>query len=443
VRRKLTDALVAWQNQARRRPVLLLGARQVGKTYLVEQFGAEHFGSSLTVNFQTDLDRLTRLFEATLEPGRLIEQLGFLYGVTITPDTLVVFDEIQLCQPAVTSLKYFAERAPAQPVIATGSQFGVTVHREPRYSFPVGQVHLLNLFPMDFEEFCWALGHEPWSEGIRRSFDADAPFVAHREAMDLYRRYTMIGGLPAAVETYVTSGDWRAVRAVQREVAALYAADMGLYLDDSTAAWTRAVWASAPQQLARETTTKFKLAEVKSGARKHHLEAPFAYLEHAGLIHRHYQTSEVRAPLTARADGTFFKVYLGDVGLLSAQLGVRPDAFLDESTYRLLSPSFRGALAENYVKQTLAANGLPSYYWRSANTAEVDFLVTDDLLRVVPIEVKSGDNVRSKSLRLFRQQYQPGLSVLLSTEEFGFHEGLKSVPLYAAFCLTAESVTAG
>ena len=442
MRRKITDALVAWKGMVKRQPVLLLGARQVGKTYTAEHFGAGHFASTLTVNFQTDLDRLTRIFETDLAPARILDEIGFLYGVTINQDTLVIFDEIQLCQPALTSLKYFAERAPRQPIIATGSQFGLVVHREPRYSFPVGKVHLLDLFPMDFEEFCWALGREPWAQGIRRSYESSTPFIAHREAMDLYRRYTMVGGLPAAVEAYATSGDWRAVRAAQREVAALYTTDMGLYLDDATAAWTRAVWASAPQQLARETSTKFKLADVRSGARMHLLEAPFAYLEHAALIHRHHQAVEVRAPLTGRTDGTFFKVYLNDVGLLSSQLGVRPDAFLDESTYRLLSPSFRGALAENYVKQALEANRVPSFSWRSGNTAEVDFLITDDRMRVVPIEVKSADNVRSKSLNVFRDTYHPPLSLRLSGAEFGFENGLKSVPLYAAFCLSSESVTA-
>jgi len=434
-------ALVAWQNMAKRQPVLLLGARQVGKTYIAERFGAEHFASSLTVNFQTDLDRLTRVFSTDLEPKRILDELGYLYGTTITEDTLVIFDEIQLCQPALTSLKYFAERAAHQPVIATGSQFGVAVHREPRYSFPVGKVHLLNLFPMDFEEFCWAVGREHWADGIRASFKTSTPFVAHREAMDLYRRYTMVGGLPAAVEAYVTSGDWQAVRAAQREVASLYTADMGLYLDDATAAWTQAVWASVPQQLARETGNKFKLTAVRPGARAHTLEAPFAYLEHAGLIYRHYQAAEVRAPLTKRIDGTFFKVYLCDAGLLSAQLGVRPDAFLDESTYRLLSPSFRGALAENFVKQTLETNQVTSMYWRNNNTAEVDFIITDDHLRIVPIEVKSADNIRSKSLGVFRDTYQPPLALRLSGAEFGLENGLKSVPLYAAFCLTSESVT--
>ena len=442
MQRKITDALIAWKSASRRQPVLLLGARQVGKTYSAEHFGADHFPSCLTVNFQTDLDRLSRVFSTDLEPARILDELGLLYGTTITPDTLLVFDEIQLCQPALASLKYFAERAPRQPVIATGSQFGVTVHREPQYSFPVGKVHLLTLHPLDFEEFCWALGREQWAAGIRASYESATPFVAHREAMDLYRRYTMVGGLPAAVEAYVESGDWRAVRAAQREVATLYAADMGLYLDEATAAWTRAVWASAPQQLARETSTKFTLAEVKPGARAHLLEAPFAYLESAGLVHRHHQAAEPYAPLIKRAGGTFFRVYLGDVGLLSAQLGVRPDAFLDESTYRLLSPAFRGALAENAVKQALEAGDTPSYYWRSGNTAEVDFLLTDDRMRIVPVEVKSADNVRSRSLRVYRDTYAPPLALRLSGAEFGYEDGLKSVPLYAAFCLSAESVTA-
>jgi predicted AAA+ superfamily ATPase len=442
MRRKLTQTLVDWKNSTERQPILLFGARQVGKTYLAEHFGADNFSATLTVNFQTDLDRLTRLFETDLNPTRIIEELGYLYDTNITDQTLLIFDEIQLCQPAVTSLKYFAEQLPNQPIIATGSQFGVAVHRQRRYSFPVGKVTLLTLYPMDFEEFCWALGKQQWTEGIRKSYETSRPFVAHREAMDLYRRFTMVGGMPAAVKTYAENGNWQQVRSIQRDISALYTADMGLYLDDPTAALAQAVWRNAPQQLARDGNNKFKLSEVKSGARNHTLAAPFAYLESAGLIYRHHEVAAVQAPLVGRNDGSYYKVFLSDVGLLAAQLGVRPDAFLDESTYQLLSSAFRGALAENYVKQTLESNGIPSFYWTSGNTAEVDFLISDDRMNVVPIEVKSADNVRARSLKVFRDKYHPEVAVKISSRDFGFENGLRSIPLYAAFCLSSESLTA-
>jgi len=422
------DALVAWKNKPKRRPVLLQGARQVGKTYIAEQFGAEQFSSSLTVNFQTNLARLTEIFSGDLSPQRILEQIGFLYGTVITKDTLLILDEIQLCQPAVAALAGLAEYAPAQPILAT------TSYSASQPSFSDDTVDLLGLFPMDFEEFCWAAGREDWPGEIRESYATSTPFVAHSDAMVLYRHYTMVGGLPAAVKAYVTNGDWRQVRETQREVAALYTLDMRNHLDDATASWTRSVWDSVPKQLLRERASKFKLSDVRTGARTYYLEAPIAYLDHCGLILRHYRFPPTR-------DGSYYKVYLNDVGLLSAQLGVRPDAFLEESTYQLLSPSFRGALAKNYVRQSLEANLQESMYWRSPNTAAIDFTVMDGQMRLVPIDVQASDNVRSRSLGVFRDTYNPPLAIRLSGAQFGYEDGLKSVPLYAAFCLTSESVT--
>jgi predicted AAA+ superfamily ATPase len=438
MRRKVEDALIRWKQKARGRlPLLLLGARQVGKTYSVERFAQKHFDDFLTINFQTDLERLTRLFEIDLVPQRIVRDLSLLYGRAIDPKkTLLVFDEVQLCQPALSSLKYFAEQAPETFLIATGSLFGIVIHRDERYSFPVGKVEILHMYPLDFEEYLWAQGHGLWAEGIRACFAENRPFPAHREAMGLYREYLMVGGLPAAVNSYLSTRDFNNLREVQRGLATLYTADMAIYLDDTDASRTKAIWRSVPRQLARAHNHKFKFADVKSGARQHQYEAPFTWLENAGLVFRHRQVTSGETPFEPRGGGSFFKAYLLDVGLLSSQMGILPEVFLNPMGYQQIASGFRSALAENYIKQVLEANGLESYYWTSGNTAEIDFLIQDSRMRAVPLEVKSADNVQSKSLKVFREKYAAPLSLRLSSAEFGMAAGIKSVPLYAAYCIT-------
>ena len=439
MRRKIDARLDAWADGPRRRPLLLLGARQVGKTFSARRLGERRFANTLTVNFQTNIDRLTTLFSQDLMPQRIIADLAALYGTRIDPSsTLLVFDEIQLCQPAITSLKYFAEDAPDYAIIATGSQFGVTIHRDPRYSFPVGKVAILHHHPLDFEEYLWAHGRDVWAEGIRDSYERLTAFPAHDEVTRLFRAYLMTGGMPGAVATWLATHDWVATREAQREISALYTADMAIYLDDVDAARAQAVWRSIPGQLARETTSKFKLSDVASGARSHHYDGPFAWLDAAAVIHRHYQASGVAAPLEARDGGTYFKVYMVDVGLLAAAMGIRPDVFLDHDGYTQLSARFRGAIAENHVKQALAGNDVESMYWTGGRTAEVDFLIVDDLMRVIPVEVKSADNVKSKSLASFVAAYEPPYAVRLSTKNYGFENTIVSIPLYSAHCLTGS-----
>ena len=441
MRRKIETRLAEWARHPQRRPMLLLGARQVGKTYSAEWCGRAYFASTVTVNFQTHLARLTEIYRPDLDPGRILGELESLTRTIIAPgSTLLILDEIQLCQPAITALKYFAEQMPDLAVIATGSLFGVLVHRDPQYSFPVGKVAIAHLYPLDFEEFLWASDLTVWADGVRRAYEASRPFPAHEAITALFRRYLMIGGLPAVVSAWVDTADWAVVREAQAELNALYTADMSIYLGDTDAVRTQSVWASAPRQLARETSNKFKLSEVTSDARRHQFEAPFAWLEAAGLVHRHYQTTRPIAPLEPRDDGTFYKVYLLDVGIVAAALAIDPAAFTSDIGYSHLSPGFRGALAENYVKQTFVAAGLETLYWSSGNTAEVDFLITDSLMRVIPVEVKSGPHVRSKSLNVYRAAYDPPLAIRFSTNEFGDENGIRSIPLYAAFCVDRQVV---
>ncbi|MDR3315736.1 MAG: ATP-binding protein [Coriobacteriales bacterium] len=332
--------------------------------------------------------------------------------------------------------EHFAEKCPETYIIATGSLFGIIVHRETQYSFPVGKVEIVHLFPLDFEEYLWAQDKSVWTQGIRECFGQVRPFPAHREALALYREYLMVGGLPAAVNSWLANNDFSELRATQRNLAALYSADMGMYLEDLDASRARAIWSSIPRQLARELNKKFKLSDIQSGARQHQFEAPFTWLVNAGLVSRHHQVTSGETPFEPRGDGSFFKAYLLDVGLLSSQMGIRPDVFLDASGYGQIAAGFRGALTENYVKQSLDVNEVESYYWNSGNKAEIDFLIQDACMHVVPIEVKSADNVQSKSLKVFREKYNPPLSIRLSATNLGKANGLLTVPLYAAFCIT-------
>jgi len=376
------------------------------------------------------------LFEIDLDPLRIMRDLGLLYNKRIDPHkTLLVFDEIQLYQPALTSLKYFAEQSAKTPIIAIASLNKIVVHRQPQYSFPVGKVDIVNMHPLDFEEYLWAHNKASWAAAIRECFTQNEPFPAHRDAINTYHEYLMVGGLPAATDAFITHQDFEEVRSIQRNLAALYTADMSIYLDDIDASRTLAIWDNIPRQLARDSNNKFKLADIKTGARYHQYEAPFTWLENAGLIFRHRQSTGGIAPFEPRGGGSYYKSYLLDVGMLSSQLGIRPDVFLDASGYQQIAPRFRGALAENYVKQALQASAVDSFYWSSGNTAEVDFLIQDSTMQAVPIEVKSGDNLRSKSLKVFRDKFAPSLAMRLSLAEFGEFEGLKTVPLYAAFCI--------
>jgi len=434
MKRLIEQRLADWFANSRR-PLLVLGARQVGKTYSVRQLGAEHFTNVVYANFQTDLARLAPVFEGTINPSAIVNDLALLFEQPITPEkTLIIFDEVRLCQPALTSLKYFAEDAPRYRIIATGSQFGVTVHREPQYSFPVGKVDIATMYPMTFEEFCWAVGHPTWPDAVRASLKADRPLLIHDDVMRTFRNYLMTGGMPTAVKAFVDTSDWSKVREQQAYLAALYSADTSIYLPNAEAARTQAIWRSAPQQLAR-VNRKFKLSEVAQGARAATYEPGFAWLEAAGLIHRHRLVETPAAPLVYRQNGTFFKVYLLDVGLLSQAMGIRPNVYLSADTRRTISSGFRGGLIENAVKQAFVAQGIDSGYWASGNTAEVDFLALDDQLHVIPIEAKSGDNVQSKSLTEYVKRYEPPQAVRIADKQFGREGIIRSVPLYAAFCL--------
>lgn len=423
--------LQRWHDKANRMPLLLNGARQVGKTYILKQFGRSCYDNVAYFNLENNL-QVRSLFDGNLEGHTLVRHLETLAGSRILPDkTLIVLDEIQACERALSALKTFCEEAPEYHVAAAGSLLGVAINRE-RYSFPVGKVDELSLYPMDFEEFLWALGQESLCEQIRQHFINDTKMLEamHNLAMDYCRQYMVVGGMPAVVNEYLNSHSFIEVAELQRRILNEYVADMAKYATPATAVKIRACYNSIPAQLAKENH-KFQYKVVKRGGSSALFGEAIEWLKYAGVIIKCEMVSHGTIPIAAYTDLSDFKIYMSDVGLLGIKSGMPSSMLLSPLD---IDNTFMGAIAENYVAQALVANGHRPYYWRSDNTAEIDF-VTQSGEQVVPIEVKKGRNTRAKSLSVFIAKYSPQLSIRISRKNFGCENGIKSVPLYAAFCI--------
>lgn len=424
------DNLVSWKAKPDRKPLLLYGARQVGKSYLIQAFAREHFDDA--VSFDLERQSAARAaFAGDLTPSRVLSNLEQVAGRRIDPaNTLIVLDEVQASNRALASLKYFEEDLPGSYLIAAGSLLGVAVHRE-GFSAPVGKVETLTLLPMTFDEWLDANGRSEMREAIEESFSRGVSYDLHEEALDLYRAYVLTGGMPEAVATYADSDDFAEVTRVQRQILDLYVADMAKYAEPLETARIREVWNSIPAQLAKENH-KFQYKVVRSGGRSNQYASALDWLETAGLVNRCVRVTSGQVPLKMQEDRSSFKIYLADTGLLSAMMEVPAAVMFDEEGRRLLDA---GALTENYVAQNLVAGGFVPRYWTSKRTAEVDFVIEDGTAKAIPVEVKSSGNVRSRSLSVYREKYEPRRAIRLSTRNFGSDGGIDSIPLYAAFCL--------
>ncbi|MDR2538024.1 MAG: ATP-binding protein [Treponema sp.] len=430
--RAVTNELLRWKNKANRQPLLISGARQVGKTHSVLSFGKEHYKTTAYFNMEDSRD-IQAVFERDLDPVRIVRELSALSGTLILKgDTLIIFDEAQACERALSSLKYFAEHASGYHVIATGSLLGISLNRK-AYSFPVGKVDMLTMHPLSFEEFLWATGNRELSALILESYATFAPLSPHNKALELYKTYLVVGGMPHAVAEYAQSGDFDFVTAIQKSLNDAYIADMAKYATPQETTRIMAAWASVPAQLAKDNH-KFQYRVVKSGARAYEYETSLQWLSQAGIITRCVRVREASFPLTASIEPETFKVYMMDTGLLCSKFSVNAAVVLNEDP-RL--DRFKGALAENYVCQALTINGIVPCYWESAGKAELDFLFQDTLGNVIPLEVKAADNVRAKSLLYFVEKYHPPYSIRVSARNFGFENQIQSVPLYAVYCIRA------
>lgn len=432
MRRNIMDQLVEWAVSRSRKPLLLYGARQTGKTYALNELARTVF-SGESVRFDLERDsRARQAFESDLEPRNIIRRLSQVSGWQIDPErTLLILDEVQSSNRALASLKYFCEDMPHLHVAAAGSLLGVAVNRQ-GFSMPVGKVHTLTLHPMSFDEFLDAVGEGGLVAEIRDCYKHAVPFYLHDAMLERFWQYLMVGGMPESVSRFAQNGSFGEVREVQAGIADLYAADMAKYATPVETARIRDTWNSIPAQLAKENH-KFQYKLVRSGGRAATYAPSIAWLLAAGLAERCVRVSSGRLPLAMHEDAAAFKVYMADAGLLAARSELDPAMVLDADRRRRIE---LGGIVENYVAQALAANGIPLRYWTSGNTAEVDFVMqTGDSDVGVPIEVKSSDNTRSRSLSVYREKYAPDEAIRLSTKNFGIDGRIRSVPLYAAFCV--------
>lgn len=423
--------LEAWKNSPHRKPLILQGARQVGKTYAVLEFGRTHYDNVAYFNFETS-PRLAQTFAEDISPDYLIPVLSHIAGQTIVRErTLIVLDEVQLCERALTSLKYFCEDAPEYHIMVAGSLLGVAVNRE-AFSFPVGKVDMKTMYPMDMEEFLLAVGEETLAQRIRACFDTDTPLPAalHEAAMQRYRQYLTVGGMPECVLQYAQTQDQVLVRHTQDTILAGYLNDMSKYNTQNEIKKTRLVYDNVTVQLSKKNT-RFQYKLIKKGARAAEFENALEWLCLSGVISRVYRAEQVKKPLENYRDIDAFKVYVSDLGLLCAKknLAAADILYMSEELN-----DFKGGMAENYAQTQLIANGYQTYYWESDRGAEVDFVIQRED-RLIPIEVKSADNTRAKSLKVYMDTFAPDYAIKLSARNFGFEDGKKTVPLYAAFCI--------
>lgn len=446
IQRKLETIVKNWAETGDPRPLLIQGARRVGKTFLVENCGKELYGNSFVkLDFQTDLERTSAIFdESTDDIDRIISRISEYKRVTLSPgSSMILFDEIQLCEKALNSLRFFADSP--WKIAATGSLLGVTVKKR-SLPFPSGVKHV-RMFPMTFEEFLWAVGEEKMAEDIRAHSISCEPYIHHDLAMDYFQRYLVIGGMPKAVRTYISANSFPEVREILEEIDITYTADMTDPDNGISAAAAKRIWSSIPKQLLRSSTKKFKYSEVVRGGRRTSLLEPLEWLEAAGIILRNDLTCSNAYPLIpfSEQEGSYFKEYICDTGLMFYKFGVEPELFLDKKLKPLLSSDFRGSLAENSVMQTLKANNLSTFYWmpnEKVGSGEIDFIFQNNRGEIVPVEVKSGRNVNASSLKKLIRNTGITQAYRLSENNFSSSllEGtsctIKEIPLYAAFCIT-------
>ncbi|MBQ9004727.1 MAG: ATP-binding protein [Eggerthellaceae bacterium] len=433
MKRKIGERFSAWRDEGAKKPLVLLGARQTGKTTSVLAFGRENYADVAHVDF-VKRPQLKAAFDGDIEPNRIVANLEALMRRDIVPGrTLLFFDEAQECDRALASLKYFCQDMPALDVVAAGSLLGVHVAR--RESFPVGYVNMCALHPMSFEEFCWALGEGRAFDLARASMADFSACAAHERLCELYREYLLVGGMPEAVLVHAQGGSLERVRRVQSDIRTAYVADMTKYATGADSVKIVASWESMPAQLAKESgSTKFMWKHVASGANAERYGTAVDWLVAAGLVNKCTQVSAGVSPLKSFENSASFKLYVGDTGLLSCAYDAIPQDF-DGADHR--SARFRGGMAENYVMQQLVACGAKPYYWGQQSTYEVEFVVSLRG-RITPIEVKSGRRVKSTSAARFAEKYGCARILRLSMKNFGIDGAVCSVPLYAA-CLLAKA----
>jgi predicted AAA+ superfamily ATPase len=431
MRRKLSAFLAEWKAGEDRKPLLLSGARQVGKTYILEKFGEENFENVVYLNMEIE-GAIAGFIENDLSPQKILQFIESTKRQEIVPEkTLIFFDEIQACERALTALKYFFEQTPGYYIVAAGSLLGVAIHRA-KYSFPVGKVDEYDLHPLDFEEFLWALGYEKLADEIKHHYANNAPMpeALHKVALELYQKYFIVGGMPAAVKSFIKTDSFLKVQVLQNAILNEYVADMAKYADASTSVKIRACYDSIPSQLAKENT-KFQYKTVQRGGTATIFGEAIEWLNSANITLKCQRLEHGFIPINAYMDLINFKLYMSDIGLLTLRSEIPLQTILLPVE---TDNTFLGAMTENYVAQCFKAKNYRLAYWQSEGKAEVDFVLQLEGA-VVPVEVKKGRRNRSKSVGVFMEKYKSEYAIRISKKNFGFENHIKSVPLYAVFCI--------
>lgn len=423
--RMAMENLLAWKQSRRRKPLIIEGARQVGKTWLMKEFGRQAYGDTVYINFDSNA-RMAELFASDLDTKRLVLGLELYAGRKIDPENaLLIFDEVQEVPRALAALKYFCEDAPQYHIVCAGSLLGIALHRGT--SFPVGKVDFLKLYPLSFQEFLMAIGKKQFSELLdQQDFSIITSF---RETYaDALKQYYFVGGMPEAVESFAENQDFNEVRQIQKRILAAYEQDFSKHAPNEVVPRLRMLWNSIPAQLAKENK-KFIYGLVREGARAKDYETALLWLSDCGLVHRVSRVNAPGIPLRAYEDMKAFKLFVLDVGLLGCMTGLHQRTLLDGNA---LFVEFKGALTEQYVCQqlkTLADLEL-CYYTNDRGSCEVNFVV-DTGGRVMPLEVKAETNLRAKSLKTYREKFSPELAIRTSMADYRKEDGLVNLPLYA------------
>jgi predicted AAA+ superfamily ATPase len=424
--RELLQNLIIWKNKDDRKPLIIRGARQVGKTWLMKEFGKSHYKHIAYVNFETALS-LHGIFESGFETDKFIMALKIESGTDIIPgETLIILDEIQECEAAITSLKYFQENANQYHIVAAGSLLGVALHKN--RSFPVGKVDFLDLHPLNFSEFLTAV-NEPQLLDLLHNKNWDLITGFKTKFIDLLKQYYYVGGMPEAVLTFINQKDFKKVREKQLNILAAYEQDFSKHAPHEIVPRIRLVWKSLPSQLAKENR-KFIYGNLKKGARAREFELAIEWLTDAGIVHKVSRCNKPVLPLIAYEVLSDFKLFLLDVGLLAAMGNLDIQTLIADQS---LFEEFKGAITEQYVLQQLKSiDQLPVYYWSAEKaTAEIDFLIQYQN-RIIPIEVKAAENLKAKSLKAYYQKFNPEISIRTSLSDYRKEDWLVNLPLYAS-----------
>jgi hypothetical protein len=427
IQREAINELLKWKNNPYRKPLVLQGARQVGKSWMLRYFAINYFENYVEINFEREPE-IKDFFAKTKDVKRIIQYLQITKSVAIEPTkTLIFFDEIQECNDALNSLKYFQEDASEYFVVCAGSLLGVALKRQGS-SFPVGKVDFLTIYPVSFKEYIKAA--EPTLSSQLESITAieEIPELLHSELTDKYRSYHICGGMPEAVSRFIDTGDTKAIDYIINSINTAYTADFSKHIDSSDIPRVRLVWNNLQQQLAKENK-KFKFALIEKNARARDYEAAIEWLHLAGLVHKIYATETIKLPINAYRDDSAFKLYLNDVGVLRVLFRLHPSIVTDGD---LLFKEFKGILTENFVLLSLIRQfGYEPVYWKSGNQAEIEFVI-DFENKIIPIEAKSSESVRSRSLSEYRKKNQPEIAIRYSMKNLRLDDGLLNIPLYMA-----------